>query len=206
MKTSVAVMAAAATLAMAKPSFLNTNFDITAGQEFVLKFAGCEEGCDIQLLKGDPKDLDVVQDIVKDTTGTEELITLSAKFPTDKYAFRIVDSDGEVNYSEQFDFEGAAPAETTSAEETSSTPESTSAEETTEETTMVTVTTESDSESTPETTTTESESPTTTDEDSASQTTDDEDVAPVETDAAIRLGAPYVGFAAAVAALVGYVL
>ena len=44
--------------------------------------------------------------------------SLSGKFNTDTYAFKIVDSDGQENYSEQWEFDGADIAETTSADET----------------------------------------------------------------------------------------
>lgn len=64
MKTSAAIIAAAATLAMAKPRFLNTDFDVVPGEPFTLKFSGCSSGCDIILLNGDSGDLQDVQTLV----------------------------------------------------------------------------------------------------------------------------------------------
>lgn len=206
MKSSIAILGAAATLAVAKPAFLNTDFDITPGEPFTLKFSGCSEGCDIILLNGDSGDLQEVQTLISDTTNDEEVITLSERFPKDVYAFRIVDSDGEQNYSEQFEFEGEDKP--TSAEETSTIPETTSEAETTteaEETTMVTVTTDTETVSTPEPSTTESETPSNTDDsDNSEETGDGDDAAPE--DAATRLGASHVTLAAAVVALAGYFL
>jgi hypothetical protein len=219
MKTSAFVLAASATLAMAEPKFLNTNFDVVPGEPFTLKFSGCSAGCSIILLNGDSKDLKDVQTLVKDVKGSEETITLSDKFTKDVYAFRIVDSAGEENYSEQFTFDGAdAPA--TTAEETSTVAETTSsAEETsTEEETSTsaaetttsaeeTTTTEASTMTTPEASTTESETSTTTsDSDDSEQTDDNSDSAPDDDGAAVRLGSSHAALAAAVVALAGYVL
>lgn len=63
MKTSVAILAAAAGLAMAKPKFLNTDFDIVPGQDFTLKFSGCESGCTIELLNGPSGNLKPVREL-----------------------------------------------------------------------------------------------------------------------------------------------
>ncbi|KAH8170159.1 ser-Thr-rich glycosyl-phosphatidyl-inositol-anchored membrane family protein [Sarocladium implicatum] len=217
MKTSAVVLAASATLAMAQPKFLNTNFDVIPGEPFTLKFSGCESGCEIILLNGDSKDLKEVQTLVKDVKGSEETITLSDKFTKDVYAFRIVDADGEQNYSEQFTFDGAeAPsttAEETTAEETSTVAETTSSEETStaEETTTSTEATTTSAEetttiSTPESSSTESETPTSTDSDNSEETDDNSDSAPDDDGAAVRLGSSHAALAAAVVALAGYFL
>lgn len=58
------ILSAAAVVAMAKPEFLNSSFDITPGQAFTLKYSGCSEGCDIVLVNGDSKNLKDVQTLV----------------------------------------------------------------------------------------------------------------------------------------------
>lgn len=218
MKTSAVVLAASATLAMAQPKFLNTNFDVVPGEPFTLKFSGCDSGCKIVLLNGDSKNLKEVQTLVEDVKGSEETITLSDKFTKDVYAFRIVDADGEQNYSEQFSFDGAeAPSttaeESTTVEETSTVAETTSSEETSsaEETTTSTEMTTTSAEetttmSTPESSSTEAETPTSTDSDDAEETDDNSDSAPDDDGAAVRLGSSHAALAAAVVALAGYFL
>lgn len=64
MKHSVAIVAAVAAVAMAEPRFLNSDFDITAGEPFVLEFEGCEGGCDIILQNGPSDDLQDVQTLL----------------------------------------------------------------------------------------------------------------------------------------------
>jgi cobalamin biosynthesis Mg chelatase CobN len=201
MKYSIALVAAAATIAMARPKFLNTNFDLVPGQPFTLEFSGCETGCDIILQNGDSKNLKDVQTLIKDTKGPKETLTLSPSFPKDTYAFKIVANDGsDPNYSEQFQFEGAdKPTETptpTPEPTTSTSTKSTSTKESTtkKSSTMVSVTS---STPTPEPSTTTSRETTT-----GSDNTQETDVP----DAAVRVGASHVTFAAAVVAVAGYFL
>jgi hypothetical protein len=215
MKTSVAVLAAAAGLAMAKPKFLNTNFDVVPGEDFTLKFSGCDSGCTIELLNGPSDNLKPVRELGSDVKGSEYTFSLSDKFNTDVYAFRITDASGEENYSEQFEFEGAtAPAtpittaeettsaaETSSAEETSTVAETTTAEETT---TMTTVSSDVETTSTPEASTTETESETTTGSSSEETTTSSD--SDNQDDAAVRLGSSHVTLVVAAVALLGYFL
>lgn len=206
MKYSVAIVAAAAAVVTAEPRFLNSNFDVVPDEPFTLQFEGCEGGCDIILQNGPSDDLNDVQTLLEGVEGPEEEITLSPDFPKDTYNFKIVDSDGAENYSDQFEFDGEGEPATTTVEETSttvvtstSTEETTSAEETTstEETTVTT----------PAPTT--SEEPSSTQSDDATTTSDSEDEEATETDipdAAGRLGASDVTVFAAVVAVLGYFL
>lgn len=51
MKYSLTALSMAA-LAVAKPAFLNTAFDVQEGKPFTLEFSGCEAGCTISLQHG----------------------------------------------------------------------------------------------------------------------------------------------------------
>jgi hypothetical protein len=51
MKYSLTALSMAA-LAVAKPAFLNTGFDVQEGEPFTLEFSGCEGGCTISLQHG----------------------------------------------------------------------------------------------------------------------------------------------------------
>jgi hypothetical protein len=64
MKTSFVLVSAAATLAMARPEFLNSDYNVVAGEPFTLRFRGCEEGCEIILQNGPPRNLRDVQTLV----------------------------------------------------------------------------------------------------------------------------------------------
>lgn len=56
MKYSLTALSMAA-LAVAKPAFLNTAFDVQEGQPFTLEFSGCESGCTITLQHGPNENL-----------------------------------------------------------------------------------------------------------------------------------------------------
>ncbi|KAK0387638.1 hypothetical protein NLU13_3883 [Sarocladium strictum] len=208
MKTSVAIIVAAAGVAMAKPAFLNTNFDVVPNEPFTLKFSGCEKPCEIILLNGDPKNLQEVQTIVPATDGSEATIRLSKAFDKDTYAFKIVDSDGEYNYSEQFTFEGTnkpTPTEvSTTAEATSTSATASSSTSAKATTTLVTISSESSAATTPAASKTETETATTTGSSSSQQTTTSSDRD--QSGAAVRLGSSHASLAVAVVALVGYFL
>jgi hypothetical protein len=217
MKTSVAVLAAAAGLVMAEqPKFLNTEFNLVAGEDFTLKFSGCESGCTIELLNGPSKNLKPVRELGSDIKGSEFTFSLSDKFNTDVYAFRITAPGEDPNYSEQFTFDGASAVPATTAEETTAAEEtSTSAEETStstvaetttaeETTTMTTVSSDVETTSTPEASTTETESETTTGSSSEETTTSSD--SDNQDDAAVRLGSSHVTLVVAAVALLGYFL
>lgn len=219
MKTSFALAATAATLALARPQFLNSNFNVVAGEPFTLTFSGCDEGCEIILQNGPSDNLKDVQTLIPKTTGSSETITLSPKFPDDTYAFKIVAEGEAPNYSPQFEIEGTTPVTTTSTEaETTSTPAETStatsseAETTTTEETTTAETTTAESTSTEASTTTmitvhsSTHTPeASTTSHSASTTTDG--AAPTEVPgAAVRLGSSNVALLAGVAAVAGYFL
>lgn len=219
MKQSVAFVAAAAAAVMAEPAFTNSDYDVVPEEPFTLTFTGCEDGCDIILQNGPSDNLNDVQtlatDVTSDGDGGEEEITLSINFPADTYAFKIVDSDGNVNYSEQFEFEGEGePLTTTSVSTVTSTASSTSAEETTtsEETTSEEPTTSVETTSSMVSSPTSSQatpSPTNDDDDEDDNNDDDDSDDAEETgvpDAAVRLGSSDVTVLAAAVAVLGYFL
>lgn len=102
-----------------------------------------------------------------DVEDGEESITLSENFPTDTYNFKIVDSTGAENYSDQFEFEGSDEPVTTTAEETSTTVVTSTAESTSSAEETTTSAEETTSMTTPEPTT--SEEPSSTETEAASR-------------------------------------
>ncbi|KAF4461360.1 FEM1 [Fusarium albosuccineum] len=130
MKYTFATVAAFAAVALAEPAFLNTNWDLTQGQPFTIKFSGCESGCTIVLQNGDSDDLKDYKTLTASAEGDSFTFTPSG-LPSDDYNFKITDNDsGEINYSSQFPYKGTgvAPTET----------EETTAPATTEESTTLT--------------------------------------------------------------------
>lgn len=65
--TAVAGLAAVANAV----EFTNSNFDITPGQDFELTWANAEGDVTIRLRRGDPDDLDTVDDITSKSTSLE---------------------------------------------------------------------------------------------------------------------------------------
>ncbi len=57
MKQSIALLSAAAVVAIATPTLLNTNYDFVEGEPSTLLFTGCNEGCTITLENGPSDDL-----------------------------------------------------------------------------------------------------------------------------------------------------
>lgn len=66
MKYAVVFASLAALAAAAKPSFLNTDFDLKEGSSFTLKFNNCQGGCTIILQNGP-------------ATNTKDVKTLTCK-------------------------------------------------------------------------------------------------------------------------------
>ncbi|KAI5466089.1 hypothetical protein BGZ63DRAFT_349352 [Mariannaea sp. PMI_226] len=136
MKFTLATFVTLAAAVVAKPAFLNTNFDVQQNQPFTLKFSGCENGCTIVLLNGDSKDLHNYKTLTASATGDSFTFT-PAGIPTDTYAFKITDNkSGEFNYSGQFEYQGnglptKSTTATTAAETTSSVVKTTSSVATT---------------------------------------------------------------------------
>lgn len=56
MKYSAAVISSFAALALAKPEFLNSSFDVEEGVAFTLTYSGCDDGCTILLQNGPLED------------------------------------------------------------------------------------------------------------------------------------------------------
>ncbi|RBR03797.1 hypothetical protein FVER53590_00977 [Fusarium verticillioides] len=138
MKYTLATIAALASVALAKPAFLNTEFDLTEGQPYTIKYSGCDDGCTIVLQNGPSDDLSDYKTLTTDATGDSFTFTPS-ELPSDTYNFKITDKAGEVNYSAQFPYKGsyAAPSVTKSA---TATAETTAAVSTKESTTLASVT------------------------------------------------------------------
>jgi hypothetical protein len=137
MKYTIATVAAFATMALAQPAFTNTKFDLTEGKPYTITFTGCDSGCTIVLQNGESTDLKDYKTLTSSAKGDSFTFTPS-QLPTDTYNFKITDSAGEANYSEQFSYEGSYDAPSvTSATKTAA--ETTAAAETTEKaTTLVT--------------------------------------------------------------------
>jgi hypothetical protein len=136
MKYTFATVAAFATMALAQPAFLNTEFDLTEGKPYTIRFSGCESGCTIVLQNGESDDLKDYKTLTSSAEGDSFTFTPS-QLPSDTYNFKITDSEGEVNYSSQFTYEGSydAPSVTSA---TKSAVETTAAAETTEKATTLT--------------------------------------------------------------------
>lgn len=52
MKYSVAAVSALVAVALAKPEFLNSKFEVQEGKPFTLEYSGCSDGCTITLQTG----------------------------------------------------------------------------------------------------------------------------------------------------------
>ncbi|KAF5699871.1 hypothetical protein FGLOB1_11120, partial [Fusarium globosum] len=138
MKYTLATIAALASVALAKPAFLNTEFDLTEGKPYTIRYSGCDDGCTIILQNGPSDDLSDYKTLTTSATGDSFTFTPS-ELPSDTYNFKITDKAGEVNYSAQFPYKGsyAAPSVTKSA---TATAETTAAVSTKEATTLASVT------------------------------------------------------------------
>lgn len=152
MKYSFVTLAAFAAGVLAQPTIQNSDFNVVEGQPFTVKLGGCEEGCTLILQNGPSDDTKDVK-VLSSTAGAEFTFTPSG-LPSDTYNFKVVDKDGEFNYSKQFKYVGTGTlsttessttaATTTTAETSTSTEATTSTEESTtteaESTTIVTPT------------------------------------------------------------------
>ncbi|GKT98705.1 hypothetical protein FLAG1_06104 [Fusarium langsethiae] len=129
MKYTFATIAAFASMALAQPAFLNTQFDLSEGKPYTIRFSGCDSGCTIVLQNGESTDLKDYKTLTSGAKGDSFTFTPS-QLPSDTYNFKITDSAGEVNYSEQFTYEGSydAPSVTSA---TKSAVETTAAQTTT---------------------------------------------------------------------------
>lgn len=124
MKYSVAALTVLATAVMAKPTLLNSAFDVEEGKPFTIKFSGCEGGCTITLQNGESTNLKDVEVLTSSAEGSEFTFTPS-NLPSDTYNFKIVNNDsGEENYSAQFEYTGTGtlPTNTVTGTVTNTTP------------------------------------------------------------------------------------
>lgn len=159
--------------------FTNTEFDVQAGQPFVLTWQDGTGPYQILLKNGISTDLDTVETLVESTTAESATVVLPASLTTDLYAFEIVDNgDDSNNYSVQFTFSGSAAsssatsATTASSTKTTATTSTTSTTGTTSTTsTTGTTTTTSGTASTTMTTSTSSTSTKTSSSSAAATTT-----------------------------------
>ncbi|KFG87638.1 extracellular matrix protein precursor [Metarhizium anisopliae] len=119
MKYALVISALAALAAAAeKPKFLNSNFQITEGQSFDLKFDGCEGGCTITLQDGPNTNLKDYKVISTSATGGS-LAWVPEGVVSGTYAFKITNNaNKEYNYSQQFSYLGTGASVTASAAST----------------------------------------------------------------------------------------
>ncbi|KAL2135627.1 hypothetical protein VTI74DRAFT_7577 [Chaetomium olivicolor] len=200
MKFSVVSVLAFAAAVLAKPVFLNSNYEIHEGEDFTLKWNNAQGPVTITLMTGDAKNLKKVQDIAVEVTGTSFTFT-PKDLPSGTYAFKITDSTNDPNYSRQFQYVGTGTLTTTSVSSTASSHSSTSVSSTT--TTSSTSSTSSGSSSTTSSaassttlSTTTSSVPSTTRQ-ASTQTT-----APINSNNGQRFASPLALIAVTVAALV----
>uniref|UniRef100_A0A1Y1KQS6 Extracellular matrix protein n=1 Tax=Photinus pyralis TaxID=7054 RepID=A0A1Y1KQS6_PHOPY len=118
MKYALVISALAALVAAEKPKFLNSNFQVTEGQPFDLKFDGCEGGCTIVLQDGPQTNLKDVTVISSSATGGS-LTWTPQGVVSGTYAFKITNNaNKEYNYSQQFSYLGTGATATVSAAST----------------------------------------------------------------------------------------
>jgi len=63
MKYSLAFISALAAAAAAKPAFLNTAYQVVEGENFTLKYSGCDSGCTIVIQDGPSTNLKTVKTV-----------------------------------------------------------------------------------------------------------------------------------------------
>ncbi|EGR52678.1 hypothetical protein MKX07_005356 [Trichoderma sp. CBMAI-0711] len=150
MKYSVAAVSALVAVALAKPEFLNSKFEVQEGQPFTLEYSGCSDGCTITLQTGKSTDLKDVKVLTTSATGSSTTVTLE-DLPSGTYNFKITDKEGQSNFSQQFPFQGTGVASSSAATSATSAAESNTAAPTTTE--AATSTTEAASTTSEESTT-----------------------------------------------------
>jgi hypothetical protein len=133
MKYSVAAVSAFVAVALAKPEFLNSSFQVQEGKPFTLEYSGCAAGCEIVLQTGASTNLKDVKVLATSATGSSTTVTLE-DLPSGIYSFKITDKTGVSNYSQQFSYQGSGKA-VSSASSASSAAETNTAAPTSETTT-----------------------------------------------------------------------
>ncbi|GAO19400.1 hypothetical protein UVI_02052650 [Ustilaginoidea virens] len=116
MKSAVALSALAAVAVAVQPKFLNSNFQVVAGQPFTLKFDSCQSGCTIVLQNGPQTNTKDVKVLTSDATGGAFTFTPSG-WASDTYNFKITNNanPSEYNFSLQFSYQGDGSASASSA-------------------------------------------------------------------------------------------
>ncbi|KAL7913121.1 hypothetical protein GGI35DRAFT_476929 [Trichoderma velutinum] len=143
MKYSVAAVSAFVAVALAKPEFLNSAFQVQEGKPFTLEYSGCSSGCEIVLQTGASTNLKDVKVLAPSATGSSTTVTLE-DIPSGIYSFKITDKSGQSNYSAQFSYQGTGKA-VSSASSASSAAESNTAAPTSETTTAAPTSTKASS-------------------------------------------------------------
>ncbi|KAL6809379.1 hypothetical protein GGI42DRAFT_350836 [Trichoderma sp. SZMC 28013] len=118
MKYSVAAVSAFVAVALAKPEFLNSAFQVQEGKPFTLEYSGCSSGCEIVLQTGASSDLKDVKVLASSATGSSTTVTLD-DIPSGIYSFKITDKSGQSNYSQQFSYQGSGKAVSSASSATS---------------------------------------------------------------------------------------
>ncbi|KAF4334143.1 extracellular matrix precursor [Fusarium beomiforme] len=139
MKYTFATIAAFASVALAKPAFLNTDFELTEGKPYTIRYSGCDDGCTIVLQNGPSDDLKDYKTLTTSATGDSFTFTPS-ELPTDTYNFKITDKAGDVNYSAQFPYKGSYAAPSVTSATATKSAETTAVASTKEATTLASVT------------------------------------------------------------------
>ncbi|KAG6297880.1 hypothetical protein E4U09_001202 [Claviceps aff. purpurea] len=107
MKYAVVFASLAALAAAAKPSFLNTDFDLKEGASFTLKFNNCQGGCTIILQNGPATNTKDVKTLTSAATG-DSFTFKASDVASGTYNFKIISNTDatEFNYSKQFAYSG----------------------------------------------------------------------------------------------------
>ncbi|KAG6088747.1 hypothetical protein E4U15_005288 [Claviceps sp. LM218 group G6] len=111
MKYAVVFASLAALAAAAKPSFLNTDFDLKEGSSFTLKFNNCQGGCTIILQNGPATNTKDVKTLTSAATG-DSFTFKASDVASGTYNFKIISNTDatEFNYSKQFVYSGTGTA------------------------------------------------------------------------------------------------
>lgn len=147
MRLSAFFVAALAAIAEAKVAFTNSAYVVEAGQPFELKWSGATGPVTITLKTGPNTALKDVMVIDQSDSGTSFTWTPPATLPSGIYAFQIVDSTNDPNYSPQFNFQGTASASVSTGSSTVTSGSTTSTSVSTTTSTSSTTTTSSNSSS-----------------------------------------------------------
>ncbi|OAA32990.1 extracellular matrix protein precursor [Moelleriella libera RCEF 2490] len=107
MKYAAVVSTLAAVGMAAQPHFLNTDFQVSEGKAFTLKFDNCQGGCTITLQNGPSTNTKNVKTLTSSATGGSFTFTPS-DLPSGSYNFKITDNGNpsENNFSVPFTYQG----------------------------------------------------------------------------------------------------